>query len=375
MKRYIIWHDNDFDLAIWLRDNSVLHDQDVEYRSIPKTNSCAQIIESFSDPVTVTVLPFIRLETPDIILQEIDTSTNVNKVVCVAELMTHTPQWQHPAQRFSRLYNSSKLGVPSALILPHKKTKWERGQRESYKDVSYTCSPSVYELFVETTRKHKTPTLIFSWPDHDGYLKYHPLHPTSPFISDDINNWFDFFNQCVLKSGNLSSNDVSGILRNMESRAVEVDIHQFATIDSIRNTEDVITSLKLNPELLTEDFKHNQESLIFVPSGLVCASSEMRTDPYAGMLCAFDILFCRDNNGNKIRNLVFVAKDVYKKRINFKMMRHNISECPFEHNKIVSQEHLNECPYTQPKYRRIYGEIADIIKFEDCVVHDNRIIQ
>lgn len=202
---YIIWHDNDFDLAFWVKDNSILKNKKVQLRCIPKTNKPSQIMGYFNDECTKTVMKYIRYETPDVIIQKID--GKFNPVVCVTELMTHTPQWQHPAQRFTRLYTSSILKTPTALIIPQRKIKWEKGSRSDYKATPYTCSPSVYQLFVSATNKNNTPTLIFNWPNFEGYLIYDEKHQTSPFIDEEISNWFDFINKCIEKDGALDLSD------------------------------------------------------------------------------------------------------------------------------------------------------------------------
>lgn len=365
MKKYIIWHDNDFDLALWVRDNSILRLKSVEYRCIPKTNSVQQIMHSFSDDITRAVLPFIRLETPDLIIEEINTDTYDTKVVCVAELMTHTPQWQHPAQRFSRIYNAVRLGAPSALFVPARKTKWEKGTQTSYRPTSYTCSPSVYRLFCLTSQQTNIPTLLFNWPDTDGYLRYDPKHPTSPHVSGDTRNFLSFLNTCISQSGNVTLNDTKDILELMNSKSCIADISQFSTIRGIVNTNEIIEQLKLDKTSLPESFLSTQETVWFAPSGLVDSNSAIRTDPYGGMLCAFDILFARDEYGNKIRNIVFDATEVDINSIDFKVLGHEYDNCPFDKGSDFSFNHLEHCPYTQPKYRRIYGEIADIVLFNN----------
>lgn len=371
MARYIIWHDNDFDLAIWLKENStVLRGQTVEYRAIPKTNTTEQILRAFTDTDTLPILPFIRMETPDIIIQKVD--VDCNKVMCVLEFMTHTPQWQHPAQRFSRIYNSAMLGVPSALILPHHKTKWEKGNKTSYKPVPYKCSKSVYQLFSETSRLTHCPTLIFNWPERDGYLKYDPRHATAPLVEGGCSYLFDFINLCLNQT--ISIDTAAPYLAFIRDRAEAVSIDQFDTLHPIVSTDEVISRLNLSENDLGEDFLSRQESIIFAPNGLVCANSDMRTDPYAGMLCAFDILFARDVNGNRFRNLVLLAQDVNTNSINFPALEHDSAVCPFCNSTPLVERHLQCCPFTQSKYRRIYGEIADLIKFDNTIFYRGRFI-
>ena len=364
--KYIVWHDNDFDLAVWTVQNSILKDKEVQLRCIPKTNSPAQIAEYFKDPVTRKIMPFIRFETPDVIIQQIEP---INKVLCVTELMTHTPQWQHPAQRFTRLYTSTILKIPTALIVAEFKVKWEKGSNTNYKKVQYHCSGSVYNLFVHSTEKNNNPTLLFHWPNMEGYLKYDPLHPTSPYVEGDIIEWFNFINNCIIKQGNLEKADYQKQLDMMRKNRQETPIETFETIEGLIDTDDFLSKYKIPKNKMSREFLNRKKTLIFKPNGLVCSVSEFRTDPYAGMLCAFDVIFCRDSNFNRIYNIVLIAKDVRTSKINYIANKHNDSDCCFmNETKPLTKEHLKTCSYTQPKYRRIYGEISDLVLFEDGVL-------
>lgn len=367
---YIIWHDNDFDLAFWVKNNSILNDKKVQLRCIPKTNKPSQIMDYFNDECTKTVMKYIRYETPDVIIQKISEEES-NPVLCVTELMTHTPQWQHPAQRFTRLYTSSMLKTPTALIIPQRKTKWEKGSRTDYKQTFYSCSPSVYQLFLDATKKNNTPTLIFNWPNFEGYLLYDEKHQTSPFIDAEILKWFDFVNNCIEKNGLLDNEDYKEIYEQMEAKAEIKKPEDFETIRCMANTNDVINEFKLDKNKLSETFLQNEKTLVFSPEGLKCKNSKFRTDPYAGMLCAFDIMFCRDNEFKRKTNLLLIAKNVKISEIVFTEKIHNNIECPFLNVDIdLLREHLDECCFTQAKYRRIYGEVADIIIFDDKIYYN-----
>lgn len=370
--KYIIWHDNDYDLGFWVYKNSILREHEVQLRCIPKTNTPGQITKYFKDECTKSVMQYIKFETPDIIIQKVSEEEN-NPVLCVTELMTHTPQWQHPAQRFTRIYTSSILRTPTALIIPQKKVKWERGAKKEYKETSYACSPSVYELFVQATQKNKTPTLIFNWPNHDGYLLYDQKHQTSPYITEDIEKWFKFINSCIIKNGYLEETDYIETYSKMKNQAEEKQITDFETIDGMYDTNEVIEKYNLDISKLSFDFKENEKTLIFKPNGLKCKSSKFRTDPYAGMLCAFDIMFCRDELFRRNVNLVLIAQNVKMNELNFIEESHELRECPFiDHKKELSSEHLETCCFTQAKYRRIYGEVADVIIFDDQIYYNRR---
>ncbi len=366
---YIIWHDNDFDLAFWVKNNSVLNTKKVQLRCIPKTNKPSQIMNYFNDDCTKAVMKYIKYETPDVIIQKID--NNTNPVLCVTELMTHTPQWQHPAQRFTRLYTSSILKTPTALIIPQRKVKWEKGSRSDYKQTFYSCSPSVYQLFVDATKKNNTPTLIFNWPNFEGYLLYDEKHQTSPFIDDEISKWFKFINTCIEKNGIINESDYSSILDKMKSKAEVKLPEDFDTIRDVLDTENVIKEFKLDKSKLSESFLSNKKTLIFAPNGLKCRNSKFRTDPYAGMLCAFDIMFCRDEKFKRTVNLLLIAKNVKKSQISFEDTVHISKQCPFiNQNMELDEKHLISCCFTQAKYRRIYGEVADVIIFDDEIYYN-----
>ncbi len=366
---YIIWHDNDFDLAFWVKNNSILNNKKVQLRCIPKTNKPSQIMNYFNDDCTKAVMKYIKYETPDVIIQKID--DKLNPVVCVTELMTHTPQWQHPAQRFTRLYTSSILKTPTALIIPQRKVKWEKGSRTDYKQTFYSCSPSVYQLFVDATNKNNTPTLIFNWPNFEGYLLYDEKHQTSPFIDDEISKWFKFVNLCIEKDGVLNKSDYSLILDKMKSKAEEKLPEDFDTIRDVLDTDRVIDEFKLDKNKLSTSFLTNKKTLVFAPNGLKCQNSKFRTDPYAGMLCAFDIMFCRDENFKRTVNLLLIAKNVKKSQIRFEDNAHISKQCPFINQDMkLDEKHLISCCFTQAKYRRIYGEVADVIIFDDEIYYN-----
>ena len=85
-------------------------------------------------------------------------------VVCVTELMTHTPQWQHPAQRFTRLYTSSILNTPTALIIAQRKTKWEKGINEKNVECLgdlFTTDQAGIETFIHFSKSAVIDSLMY----------------------------------------------------------------------------------------------------------------------------------------------------------------------------------------------------------------------
>lgn len=366
-----IWHDNDFDLAHWLYLNSALSAKDVVLRQIPKTNSPSDLLKHFKLDTDLSILPSIKYETPDIILVRNDGNTKP-RIELVVEFMTHTPQHDHPLQRFTRIYGSAWLGIPSVLIIPEKKEKLEKGQKDSYKPTIYRANPLIYHLFLKTTSITNTPTLLLMWPEQDGYLKYDKKHPTAPKIEKDIE---------------LLISLVNGIVENKDSSSlVEAHMNKQASTQKYNpngNSYDLTSGEILKTAKLISKFERElkgdlvkrlnerAESFFYTPKGLKSASSSFRTDPYAGKVCAFDILFCRDLDGKRIRNLVLQANKVPSKTKNSPTLIngfHDEKSCPFISPSSLSAAklHFEEfCPYSEKKQQRIYGEVPDLIIFED----------
>ena len=148
------------------------------------------IIKSKEDCV---ILPVIKYESPDIIIQK--TTDNENKILAVTEFMTHTPQWQHPAQRFTRIYGASILKIPSALVVAKRMIKYEQVDGV-YVEKNYSLSPIIPKLYHRTSTINQTPTLIFMWPT-DGFHKIDPKRPTAPKMEGDTIEWIKFLNACI----------------------------------------------------------------------------------------------------------------------------------------------------------------------------------
>lgn len=380
---YIIWHDSDYDLAFWVYKNSKLRNipEEVLLKELPYKNTSEKLLASLEFPRDSIILPTIKYEHPDIIIQKYDESTN--KILCVNEFMTQTPQWEHPAQRFSRIYGASKLKIPSALVVPKTKAKLEKEKKKKnpkYVENSYVLSPVINSLFDKTTTINQTPTLIFHWPDKNGYQKTDPEHPTAPKLVDDIKLWFDFVNLAIDDKITLTEPTMKKIIDRNKSAAGPIDIKNYGTIRGIVKTVDpacrVFGILKSQ---LPKKIIEREHSLVFEPSGLSPPKSYFRTDPYAGMLSAFDILFCRDDSGSRKYNLVLRAKGVEMRRLRqtgtfIDKRNHDLSMCPFTDYHTVNKlsdddikQHLlsKNCPYTSTKQQRVYGEISDLILFDD----------
>jgi len=340
---YIIWHDNDYDFARWVYLNSDLSKQSekVLLRPIPKTNTKKNLLEIFEENTDFDILPVIKYETPDIILQYLDNHTKISQILFVTEFMTHTPQHHHPLQRFSRIYGASKLKLPVALVLPNTKIKLER-KNGKYVPTRYKTNPLIYRIFLRTTKINKNPTLIFLWPEFEGYLKNDKKHPTAPFIDEQISRWFYFLNKAIKNkgsdytSGSESTNQIQMMMETSkykELKQIELinkwdSLYKLKTI-SILPTLELISIFKLDTKKLPSYFIKREFSLLFKPKGLHAPSTPFRTDPYAGMLCAYDNLFCRDENGLRNVNLILKAENIKYSETSFEETKHDKRNCPF----------------------------------------------
>jgi hypothetical protein len=366
-----IWHDNDFDLAHWLYLNSALSDQEVVLRQIPKTNSPSDLLKHFKNDSDLSILPSIKYETPDIILIRNDGKSKP-KIELVIEFMTHTPQHDHPLQRFTRIYGSAWLGIPSVLIIPEKKEKLEKGQKDSYKPTIYRANPLIYHLFLKTSAITKTPTLLLMWPEQDGYLKYDKRHPTAPKIEKNIALLIELVNG-IVENRSTSSLVESHTSKQASAQKYNPNGNNYdLTSGEVMKTAKLLSRFEkyLKGEVVNR-LNERVESFVYTPKGLKDASSSFRTDPYAGKVCAFDILFCRDLAGVRTRNLVLQANKVPSKSKNSPTLineAHDETNCPFiSPSSLASAKRHFEgyCPYSEKKQQRIYGEVPDLIIFED----------
>jgi hypothetical protein len=399
---YIIWHDNDYDLALWVYKNSCLKDkQDVVLRQIPKTNDEKLLTADFKDRTDYFILPFIKFATPDILIQKIN-KDGTSKILVATELMTHTPHHDHIFQRFERIFCISKEKIPVALILPDMKTKIEKGTKTGYRPVSYKPSQLVVHLYLKTTQINSNPTLMFFWPQKNGYLKYDEKHQTAPKIEGQILSWLDFINECIEKDG-LVDIGASKVMRDQisfledkypfqdgkfdSSLAFIVFIKEFPKVykslirAKIVNTKLFIEKSQLNKKELPEGFLGRESTVLFEYK-----SKTFRTDPYAGFLCGVFNMFCMDNKGEKMHNLVHIPHGIKyslvshstKKRPTFSEMSEDFNQCPMHSSPNLEKlglenliKHVHsKCTYTFSKQQRIFGTLPDIIIFDDKILYN-----
>lgn len=397
---YIIWHDNDYDFALWVYQNSILKTKDkVILKQIPKTNNESLLTSDFKDDLDYFILPYIKFATPDLLIQKVNNGES--KIVFASEFMTHTPQHDHVMQRFERIFCISKEKIPVACILPEMKVKIERGSKSSYKPTSYKPNPLVIHAYLKTTLINSNPTLVFFWPHKNGYLKYDDIHQTAPKIEGQIKDWIKFLNECIEKDGSVdmaTSEVIKNQINFLEERyqfqknkfnslAFEVFIKDFSQAYKslirarIVNTALFIKKYKLEASQLPDGFEKKENSVIFEYN-----SKTFRTDPYAGFLCGVFNLFCMNNRGDKVHNLILIPHGIKYSLVSgnaranptFKEMSEDFTQCPMHSLKNLQKlglknliEHVHkQCTYTLSKQQRIFGTLPDIIVFEEKVLYN-----
>lgn len=394
---YIIWHDNDYDFALWVYKNTILKTKgEVILRQIPKTNNESLLTSDFKDDLDYFILPYIKFATPDLLIQKVNNGKS--KVVFASEFMTHTPQHDHVMQRFERIYCISKENVPVACVLPEMKVKIERGSRSIYKPTSYRPNPLVIHIYLKTAQINSSPTLVFFWPHKNGYLKYDSKHQTAPKIEGQIENWIAFLNESVERDG-LVNIATSKVVKNQisfledkypfqenkfSSLTFEVFIKDFPQVykslirAKIVNTALLIKQSKLDKSQLPDNFEKRENTVIFGYN-----SKTFRTDPYTGFLCGVFNLFCMNGQGKKVHNLVLVPHGIKYSSISastrgssaFKEMSEDFTKCPMHSAKNLQKiglksliKHVHEkCTYTLSKQQRIFGTLPDVIIFDDKI--------
>lgn len=378
MVQYTIWHDNDFDFALWVYNNSCLKGfENVIIRSIPKSNSESLIKEKFHTKEDYYLMCAIKYATPDLVIQKTDDKWT--KILFCSEFMTQTPQHDHVFQRFERIFCISKLKIPVAFVFAERKCKLEKDKKQNkYTERFYSPNPLAVHTYLKTSKINNSPTLMFFWPDLNWYLKYDIKHQTAPKIEWDIIKWFDFLNLSVKNENNnlIDENVVKNQIKHLNESYLLKTWDKFLDVNyddflkkysdfynlsriSIINTNDVISKYNLNKTMLNQDFLKNSKTLIFEYE-----SQKVRTTPYCWFICWLYNLFCLDDEWNKKINLIH--KPIYKTyRWEFVWKTEDITSCPFENflnfNNSSLQEILDhDCIYYKSQFNRIFSNIPDL---------------
>lgn len=140
----------------------------------------------------------------------------------------------------------------------------------------------------------------------------------------------------------------------------------------IENIRELNHRTQLKVALVPEYFRSREESLLFYPTRI----SDHAGDPYVGMMTYYDIAFCRTGPSTRDRrfNLVAYANGVELSETTSRMADFNQNKCLFNQGyKPSNARHYSYylrdgCRKLKSKPIRIYGEIADLIAYEDAIL-------
>lgn len=394
---YVIWHDNDYDLALWVYENTEIFGKETRFRKIPKTNNPSDLLNALKSSEDFQILPVIKFATPDIIIQKIDGQNS--EVLIAAEFMTHTPHHDHIFQRFERVYCIAKEGIPMSLILLDKKVKIERGTNEHYRPRAYSPSNLTVHTYIKTSLISRFPVLMFFWPTKDGFPIMDLKHPTAPAIESDIPKWLTHINLRVLeKTSKKDFDDASskqyeellsgykfGDGRKFDEISYEELVENINTFypkltrATVEDTEAFMTKYKIDAFKAPGNFTKLEKTIVFSYK-----SRDFRTDPYTGFLCGVKNMFVYDNNGKKRANLVLIPEGISYSKISrtpqkgFHDIPEDLRKCPLRSQKNLAKvsfdevvDHINSgCIYTLSKQQRIFGTVADMIIFDDYIYYN-----
>ena len=383
--KYVVWHDNDYDLAFWVIENSSLKNfKNIIIKTIPKNKS---ELKDYND---LSIFPYIKFATPDLLIQKIQ--NNIPKIVFATEFMTHTSQHDHVFQRFERIYCIVKEKIPIAFVFPYRKTKFERGNKDEYTARTYKASPMPMHTYIKTNQINQTPALVYFWPQDNGYLLYDHKHATSPKVSGQIHEWIKFLDEALRIDNGFKLFKTEIVQKQIKYLEEEFKLKDrlFTEIkfdDYIQNissyykqqraelilTSEAIRKFKLDINKLDNSFINNHFTLIYKYN-----SKTFRTDPYCGYVCAYEILFCRNENNTKKNNLIMIPENIVYNNSGLVNKNESLEECPIHSSDNFKKfsfseikKHIDDkCVYTLSKQERIFGTIPDIILFQDFILYN-----
>jgi len=318
--QYTLWHNNNIDLAKWLASNTSLSGVLPNMKNIPGPQSA-----EFTR-VPDEIKGILYLDAPDIIA-----SVNLNGreiPFFTAEFSDHTPQGQHPKQRFSRLIASAEKGVPNAFILPPRKG-------------TYTRSKDCFYALVKLMDIQQIPCFIYDWAEKGGTLLTDPTHQSAPPASDsEMKKLFELFELCKeyahaerplshLMSTPTAQERIDFMRKNAYESQPQANQYGTVQIVATQKLPSVISSVckingspyQLKLSNLPDYFVGRDETLIFSPVGKDPFRFGHGGDPYTGMMGFFDYCFCRygKTTRERRRNLVYnprkTSQDSFKERL------------------------------------------------------------
>lgn len=361
----------------------LLKRSDITFRKIPSQNSSSAFSELPS-----YISDILYLDKPDIIIAGSNDGVHEKPIFSI-ELAACTPQFQHALQRFPRLLASVTSGCPAVLIIPARK-------RSNDGKSIYQRSVAADYGAVRLTDIFRVPALVIDWPDDDGILLYEGTDNLPPLKSPGISQLGQYLRDCLTafsqvdylgalsrlpqtqaltdqtrmnayKNGNISIARPGG---GDTDAQVKLDLLPTADLIHRLSAEGRATSTSISQ--LPDYFKSRDQSLLFYPTRI----SAHAGDPYVGMMTYYDIAFCRTGPSTRDRrfNLIAFAKDVNLKETTDRMSDFNQKKCLFSKGyKPSNARHYSYylrdgCRKLKSKPIRIYGEIADLIAYEDAIL-------
>lgn len=371
---FIVWHDNNVDLANWLiRNTSLKKQKDVK----------VEVLASTSSPENFPRMPreiqnLLYLDRHDLLITHGPEGV-FRPCICI-EFMTHTPQSQHTKQRFCRLVAAAEYKVPLAFIFPARK---ESGGQ------SYRCTPDIFYALQRLTDIHQVPALGFFWPDKNGILLSSKKNPSAPpENAASIMALLAYIELCLESA--INGRPSSLLLQEPEiqkftdenrmlayQEPVSIDRYDsLELMDTGKFLKTLRTKYGISPKALPEYFRGRVKTLLQTHRFIAIKSQDnFRSDPYAGMQAFFDYCFCRvgDTPMQRRHNLAFRAEGVPFETYRDMYSGYWRKKCPFGHDKSDLIPFLNlhikqGCTYTKNKQLRTYGYLSDILIFDDFVI-------
>ncbi len=379
----IIYYEGSDSTKYWV--DRLLPDHRKSFKKLPTANKGSDF----------TLLPryvadILYLDKPDIIISG-STDGIHEKPIFSIEFAGCTPQFQHALQRFPRMLASVENGCPSIVIMPQNKRENSGGVR------NYNRSQAIEYGAVRLMDVFGVPAFVFDWPVVDGVMQHEEGDTLPPLSSPEMAELSEYINDAILAFRNVDY--MASLLRMPRTRKLVEHARSKAyragspSVDRPGGGDGKATGARLDLMLTSDllakavsdrprtakmvdvvpDFIRSREkSLVMYPTRVVKHAG----DPYVGMLCYYDIAFCRMGASRRERqyNLVAYCNGVKKAEIEDSMENYLTKVCPFsekisEKNMLNYSYHLrNGCSHTKSKPVRIYAELADIIVFDDGIL-------
>lgn len=381
--QYKVWHDQNTVGAHWFIDGALLPEDECSVVQIPAPGT-AQYME-----IPERFKRMIRLDKPDLIVTVEEDSRDI-PIVSV-EISSTTPQSQHAKQRLSRLAAAAEADFPAIYVLPGRKKSG--GSYYSLGKDLYLCVNRMREI-------NGVPVFIYRYPDQDGVLVSDPRFPNQPILQDkEIGDAFRTIREIMRhKLGRGETHDVlenpwiKEEIKRHEQVAAEakVRLDNYLTLKEIDtcqlqpyledNTHMSSTRIRETIALLPHRILAREKTLFFRPSGRMLQHGG---DPYCGMLSFFDYVFCRTGRWveERSRNLAYMplgagVSSIMDEFCSTGYHRFWQDRCPFAVDRVPTvaeqfqiSHHLQYgCVFTKMKPLRIFGDLSDMIVFQDCVL-------